>query len=469
MKNKIKASEAGLKLVNRARQAKQWNKYYNAVAWQQAALVSEAKLQRFWAKKEIPEEDFIAICKAVGIENWQDIVDQNQTEEIIDINKRNWFAYDQAWVGRENTVKELLAKLESNCRLLLLIGITGIGKTALAECLADNLLGETKGNWIGFQQVNCEHGQLFSNPKNIFIDWLRSWGYPLSLEEHRDPNSLIHALVNFLDNNPCLIILDSLENLLAGDENEGWSQFKDPIWETFFTQFLALNNPKSRIILTTQDLPQQIERRYKNFWQCQYVTGLNENEQLALFDKLGLDVRENSPNTPYLTRIGKAYEGHPLALRILAGEIGESFYGDVVAFWQKYGQEIIVVEEALAKAKEGFVVGEDLFKLQSFLRELRLSLETRLIKTFDRLENEVNPAYKLLCETSIYREEVPETFWLTNLERMKLDTETQEMILQVLKDRSLVDVSYKEGYCYLRQHNLIRSISLARLRSLKSC
>jgi Cdc6-like AAA superfamily ATPase len=48
-------------------------------------------------------------------------------------------AYDDAWVGREQLVAELSQKLRGQCRLLLILGLTGIGKTALAEKLVVQL------------------------------------------------------------------------------------------------------------------------------------------------------------------------------------------------------------------------------------------------------------------------------------------------------------------------------------------
>lgn len=48
----------------------------------------------------------------------------------------NFFAYDDAWVGQDNLVRDLSYRIGGNCRLLILVGIAGIGKTALGERLA---------------------------------------------------------------------------------------------------------------------------------------------------------------------------------------------------------------------------------------------------------------------------------------------------------------------------------------------
>ncbi len=51
----------------------------------------------------------------------------------------SFFAYDNAWVGRESLIKELSDRVQASCRLLILVGIAGICKTALAERLAVEL------------------------------------------------------------------------------------------------------------------------------------------------------------------------------------------------------------------------------------------------------------------------------------------------------------------------------------------
>jgi hypothetical protein len=73
-----------------------------------------------------------------------------------------------------------------------------------------------------------------------------------------------------------------------------------------------------------------------------------------------LDVAVESEGRPYLIRISRAYEGHPLALRVITGEIGtRPFYGNIVAYWNRYGAEIEAVEEAIAAAAEGQTTGAD--------------------------------------------------------------------------------------------------------------
>ena len=70
---RIKASEDGLQKVDQARKRKGWAK--SAEVWYGLALTSESTLKRFWRQSRICQDSFVSICSAVGIEDWESIVD----------------------------------------------------------------------------------------------------------------------------------------------------------------------------------------------------------------------------------------------------------------------------------------------------------------------------------------------------------------------------------------------------------
>lgn len=461
----LRASKEGLQKIDAARKKKGWIKTEDA--WRELALTSQATLKRFWRGLPIERDTFINICQTVGI-NWEEIVDdappssQNSTVGFL--------AYDDVWVGRENLIAELTTKVKESCRLLILVGISGIGKTALAEKLVVELHQEfLQGDWSKLHRENLDNDLEARDFRNVAIRFLKKWGEFLT-QDDKDVERLLYKLVNRLRENRYLVIIDSLENILVGNEDEGWSDFQDELWVKFFEQFLASPECQSRIILTSQDFPGQIPPRYQNFWESILLTGLRESEQLELFAKSGLEVEDNSPNRPYLQRIGNAYEGHPLALRVIAGEIGSKpFNGNVVAYWKRYGNEIEEVEKGIEEAKiKGITAGaDDKFQLDRYTRQLRTSVRSRLDKTFSRLRKDALNAYRLICAGAIYRSEVPENFWLSLLKDWNCDEDEQEVALLTLRDRCLVEVRVDEsGEFLLRQHNLIRSVSLEHLKKL---
>ena len=81
MADSFKASQAGLEQIDLERRKKGWTK--QSPAWIDAAneslssedAISVSTLKRFWAKEQIRQKGFAAICKAVGVDDWQTIAD----------------------------------------------------------------------------------------------------------------------------------------------------------------------------------------------------------------------------------------------------------------------------------------------------------------------------------------------------------------------------------------------------------
>ncbi len=393
----------------------------------------------------------------------------NQNTKLTKPSSPNFFAYDDAWVGRDNIISAMSDRVRASCRLLVLLGITGIGKTALGERIAVELADWLDEDWSSFHQENFDDEQQSSDFVSVAARWLEKWGELITPEDRKDPQRLLYRLIAYLKENRRLIQMDSLENILEGNEEEGWNSFKDEWWIKFFESYLKADSCQSCIILTSQDLPGQLEdvgKRSQNFWYCQPLSGLDKLEQIELFNKTGLDVSEASDAKPYLERIGNAYEGHPLALRVIVGEIkNKPFEGNVVAYWRKYGNEVEEVEKAIAEAQEGDSVGaDDKWQLDRFTKTLRRNVRSRLNKTFARLKEDAKWAYILLCEASVYRCSVPEDFWLSHLEDWDRDEAEQKAALEALRERYLVEELVENDLSLLRQHNLIRSVSLEQLK-----
>ncbi|NEO88676.1 MAG: hypothetical protein F6J87_31270 [Spirulina sp. SIO3F2] len=120
---------------------------------------------------------------------------------------------------------------------------------------------------------------------------LRTLGEEPTLEDQKDPANLRDHLLDRLCQKPCRVQIDSLERLLRGDEQEGWSEFCDPLWLELLQRFLALTDCPSQLLLTSQDIPGDLDAvasRFPEFWHCEPLQGLNSDEQRTLFENLGL-------------------------------------------------------------------------------------------------------------------------------------------------------------------------------------
>ncbi len=438
----LRASKQGLELVDQARRKKGWTA--TAKSWYDAAQTSVATLKRFRQGLSIDRDVFVAICKAVGIEDWEAIVDNSPAQPTTSLVLCSAYN-EETWVGREQLIDQLSQKLKRQCRVLIVTGITGLGKTALAERLATVELREDYPN---YKVVNFDEEAGTQDFVSAAENLLNQLGEKVTADERKNPNGLLNRLLQKLRSRRYLVQMDSLEVLLKGqgDDDRARNEFEDEHWSVFFNGLLAGQDCQSRLILTSQDLPTHFGSRYEKFWAEEPLKGLNEAEQFELFQKLfrrkEKEIGSESEAVDYLKRMGKAYEGHPLVIEVIAGEIlAAPFNGNVMTYWHRYRQEFEVIKP---------VIGH---------QQLQLKVKDRVRKSLKRLAQDVPDAYTLLCRSSVYRRPVPESFWLAMLG--SLTQEGKAAALGTLQFRYLVfaeDVT-SAGQFLLRQHNLIRSVA----------
>lgn len=100
----LKTNRQGLAIIDQARVSKNWTAL--ALSWCRSANVSLSTLKRFRERKAIQKDAFIAICRAVGIEDWQQIV-ATKTENEISVLRRK---YRQS---KRVIAEEVLSNLDS--------------------------------------------------------------------------------------------------------------------------------------------------------------------------------------------------------------------------------------------------------------------------------------------------------------------------------------------------------------------
>lgn len=294
------------------------------------------------------------------------------------------------------------------------------------------------------------------------------------------PELLCQRLLDYLHHHRVFLLFDSLETLLVATEQSYGGVFQDSIWTQFFEGFLLPETTPSRIIITSQELPLDIanERYYQLCKRC-VLTGLGEAEQIALFKLTDFDVSEFSAEREILLRLGRAYRGHPLVLRIIIGEIWESFQGNVEAYWYEVKSKIEEVEQALAAAEADVTQiegAEDEWKLHILTRKVRAAVNQQRLKlVFERLQTQAPDAYLLICVASIYRIPVEVKGWALQLANFtqRLEGERcsefrQELALEELHHRFLVEEGLNLNQRRtLGQHPLVRSVALEHYQNLR--
>jgi hypothetical protein len=252
--------------------------------------------------------------------------------------------------------------------------------------------------------------------------------------------------------------MDSVENLLHGDESTVWSRFREVCWETFFHRLLGLEQCASLVIITSQDVPGQIEvhgLRYGDRYHCEQLWGLTPTAQRRFFAAQGLTPTPNSVEQALLARIGAAYEGHLLSLQVIAAEILTVCEGDVSIYWQRYGEEIDALERLQASRRDQLQPGD--WRLAQASRQLRKTVRDRIERSLQRLHSDFPDAYLALCYASVRPAPIVEADLIDWLMQQGWDEERSQTAIDVLLNRCLV---WLDQQYHLRQHNLIRSVAL---------
>ncbi|MGI0490942.1 tetratricopeptide repeat protein [Alkalinema pantanalense CENA528] len=365
----------------------------------------------------------------------------------------------QTWVGRKAIINECLPKLQGQARILWITGLSGIGKTALGECLASQAWKcDPTFQWLYLEILEGQSPEFVS----VAADLLAKLGDgDLDPQERNDPKRLIERLLQKLKVSRYWLQVDSLERLLSSEQPTE-TEFVDRHWVTFLQLCLTEPNFASRLVLTAQALPNslaELEERYPNRWQAITLQGLlaqqpdvqQQNEHLELFAKNGLSVNDSSAS--HLRRIGQIYEGHPLVLQVVAKEIlAAPFDGNVAIYWERYGNEVEQVTRELPTERLSLELYNQALKKRVH-RRVELSLKQLPIDALD-----------LLCRSSVYRRPVPETFWLSMFEEQT--SQRRQQAYQILNERALVErEGIYQNQFLIRQHNLVRIVAYDLLKA----
>ena len=200
--------------------------------------LSLSTIKSFLNGRPVDYLNFVEIAEKLSF-NWQEISQINETNQQITIPD-NFFAYDPSWVGRDKLITELSQNLRNSCRFLLLLGLTGIGKTALAERLAVELQDLIQGDWDNkLLRANFDYDEKATDFASVAARWLEGLGEQLSPAEKK-PELLLNRLVKHLQDNRFLVLIDSMERLLTENDDGSWGDFSDRYWERFFLKLLSV-------------------------------------------------------------------------------------------------------------------------------------------------------------------------------------------------------------------------------------
>ncbi len=201
--------------------------------------------------------------------------------------------------------------LEDHTRLITIYGLSGIGKSAIALKLIEEI--NTQFDYIIWKSLNNipTLSTLQTELKQFFS---QSQQTPLS------------TVIDYFRNSRCLVILDDLQDILKRGELAGQYLPGYEDYSKFFKQ-IATSPHQSCLILLSWTKPIEIAtlEAENRPLQTLNLKGLGE-EATEIFREKGLIDQEN-----WLELI-TMYQGHPRWLKIIASTIIELFNGSVSLF-----------------------------------------------------------------------------------------------------------------------------------------
>lgn len=204
--------------------------------------------------------------------------------------------------------------ITDRAQLVALLGMGGIGKTALAGQLAQQIASEFE--YVGWRSLSNTPTvpQLLTELLGFF---------PYSPGTSPDLSPLLHEL----QTHRRLIILDGLENLLAPGELAGKYREAYQDYALLFKK-IGTTQHQSCFIITSTEKSREIGllENFVDPVHCLKLTALSLNAARQIFQAQQL-VDEDK-----WEKLIERYSGNPLALKLVSGIIKEVFHGQVGKF-----------------------------------------------------------------------------------------------------------------------------------------
>jgi len=248
----------------------------------------------------------------------------DQTPGIAEPSHQDWGeAIDvSVFYGRSQE----LALLEQwitgeQCRLVALLGIGGIGKTALSVKLAEQL--QDKFDYLIWRSLhNAPSLELLLASLIQFLSNQQETDLP------EDINYRISRLLDYLKQHRCLIVLDNAETIISSPTTQeacdGYYEYSE------LFKRIGESRHQSCLVLTSREKPKEVATLEGETFPVRslQISGLDTTEGREIFRGKG---NFCGSEHDWQTLI-QSYAGNPLALKIVATTIRDLFDSNISSF-----------------------------------------------------------------------------------------------------------------------------------------
>ena len=268
---------------------------------------------------------FQEITKATG----EQVTKKNCKSAIVKLVNRTFSNIDLAdaptdirpFCGRGAELATLTEWIEiDRSKLVAIMGIGGIGKTAIAAKLADNLSMQFDFTiWRSLREA-----PLLSQLISELVQFLSRF---TEIELPTQTDRQIITLINYLRKYRCLVILDNMEAIMNAGKYAGNYR---PNYQDYgiLLQTLGTTPHQSCILITSRETPPEINELAapEALVKAMLLDGL-DRDAVDLLDRMGLQ-----GDASQIDRVIANCQGNPLYLRIIANTIFYSFRGNISDF-----------------------------------------------------------------------------------------------------------------------------------------
>ncbi|MBK1988070.1 hypothetical protein A0J48_011050 [Sphaerospermopsis aphanizomenoides BCCUSP55] len=267
-------------------------------------------------EKEVTKKKCRLVLTQLLIQNNQQINNNTNTNNFshIDLNQAPDIS-DFDFYGREKELSNLQKLIVTErCRVVGVLGISGIGKSALVRELVENIQQY-------FDYVIWKSLKYSPSLAEILTD----------IESYFPCNNLVTSidqrifnLINYFNTHRCLLIFDQWEGVMETSEASPKQQQIDSSYEIFL-KIIGTSKHQSCLVFTSLQKPKVMDLLVTKSIKQFSLTGLENKDAKTLLQDLKLSGQG-------MELLIERYQGHPLALIVASDHIKRMHNGQIEQF-----------------------------------------------------------------------------------------------------------------------------------------